>query len=175
MAKAEAGLNKLNKKIEMNMDNDDWEKMPAIPKTPTRIGSKESFKELLAEKNHAATAPAKLGGGDFNNMEQSSSSRPEIGMSLSQDDLVQLANSLNNISPAMPPQSPTFGVSASSSQPTNQVVISRLFGDEDDDNDDDPTEAGNKQSSSCRPFLPFVTTQLVPTYPLLCNSVVLMN
>jgi len=147
LAKAEAGLNKLNKKIEMNMDNEDWEKMPVIPKTPTRISSKESFKDLLAEKNRAATAPAKLGGGDSNNMEQSS--RPEIGMSLSQDDLEQLANSLNNISPAMPPQSPTFGVpastsSASSSQPTKQV-ISRLFGDEDedDDNEDDPTEAGN--------------------------------
>ena len=152
MAQAEAGLDKLNKKIEMGMGNDDWDKMPTIPKTPTRISSKDSFKELLAEKSRAATAPAKLGGGDTDNMEQSS--RPEIGMSLSQDDLMQLANSLSNISPAMPPQSHgTFGVpsnqpSNSSSQPTKQV-ISRLFGDEDDDDEDDPAEAGNN-----RPIIP---------------------
>ena len=145
LAQAEAGLDKLNKKIEMSMGNDDWDKMPIIPKTPRRISSNESFKELLAEKAKAATAPAKLGGGDSKDMV--SSSQPEIGMSLSQDDLVQLTNSLSNITTAMPPQSPTFGVpmtNGSSSQPAKQV-ISRLFGDEDDDdqdNDDEPTEAG---------------------------------
>jgi len=127
----------------MNMDNDDWDKMPVIPKTPKRSISKEEFKEMLAEK--AATAPAKLGRGDSHSMDPEQSSRPAIGMSLSQDDLVELANSLSKIPTAIPPQSPTFGVtstSGSSSQPTKPVV-SRLFGDEDEDDDDDPVEAGN--------------------------------
>ena len=168
MAQAEAGLNKLNKHIEMGMGDDEWDKMPVIPKTLSeRKPSKESFKELLAEKRNSSkdslqgflaektapgSAPAKLGGGGSHSMSQGS--KPEIELSLSQDDLVQLTNSLNHMSASMPSQSATFGVpntSGNSSQPT-KPVISRLFGDDDDDDDEELAETGTNCPSYHNPY-----------------------
>ena len=151
LAQAEAGLNKLNQKLEMGMEDAEWDKMPVIPKgrAVPRVNSREMFKELLAGNSAPApsTAPARLGGGGSDSMAQAS--KPEIGLSLSQDDLVDLVNSPSPGPATMPPPTTAFGVpstetSGSSSQPT-KPVISRLFGDEDDDDDDDDdlAESGN--------------------------------